>query len=247
MNSMKNNLLTLVVVSFICTTSSFAQQSLFTWDKENVVADDVFISFNRSLSYSWINERLHDAPLLHSIPVSCNNNQYDCIVQLYGTKGINNYSSFLFFEIINQRDDKLIYRRFGYFDLSTTHALSRIDGDTNYFRKVDLDDVSYALFFSSFDIEWDETVGEMIIVVVSKNVATLVFDGPAAVISPADFDSEEFSMDYITDGTDMINPETGLPDFSPDKLAGKTKYRLYKDGNVLRIVSWVDGDGPILN
>lgn len=245
MNSMKNNLLTLVVL-FICTTSSFAQQSLFKWDKGNVVANDDFIALNNlynSRTSTWANDR----PLLNIISVSSKNKLYKCNVQIFGIKNTSNSYGFSFFELRDSINNKLIYRRFGQYYLQTTHALSRIEGDTNYFRKVDLDDVSYALFFSSFDIEWDETVGEMIIVVVSKNVATLVFDGPAAVISPADFDSEEFSMDYITDGTDMINPETGLPDFSPDKLAEKNKYRLYKDGNVLRIVSWVDGDGPILN
>jgi hypothetical protein len=35
-------------------------------------------------------------------------------------------------------------------------------------------------------------------------------------------------------------------DTSPEKIVDKTKYRLYKDGDVLKIVSWITGNGPAL-
>ena len=84
----------------------------------------------------------------------------------------------------------------------------------------------------------------MIIVVISKNVVTLVYDGPAVAVSSTDFDSNNFYMDFITDATGLADPETGLLDITPAKLAGRTKYRIYKDGNVLKIASWTTGNGP---
>ncbi|MBQ5573638.1 MAG: hypothetical protein IIU69_05075, partial [Bacteroidaceae bacterium] len=70
--------------------------------------------------------------------------------------------------------------------------------------------------------------------------------GPAAAITPTNFNSSSFTMDFVTDGTGLKDFETGLLDITPEKLVDKTKYRLYKDGDVLKIVSWITGNGPAL-
>ena len=72
----------------------------------------------------------------------------------------------------------------------------------------------------------------MIIIIVNRNVATLVYDGNAEAISPTNFDSNCFSMDYVKDAENLRNQETGEMEITPAKLAGRTKYTLYKEGDM---------------
>ena len=116
--------------------------------------------------------------------------------------------------------------------------LSKNYEDTNYFRKVDLDNVSYALFFTGMTPSLDDDLPEMVIVVVSRNVATLVYDGPAAAIDPTTFGSSYFAMNFITDGTGLRDPETGLFNISSGTIGTRPKYAMIKSGNVLSITSY---------
>lgn len=245
---MKKRFFSLFVIALLCVTTCIAEQNLFTWENGSVIARNQYIIYNTQLSSSMLLSIENSKKLLHTFSISSNNNQYQCNVQIVGTQGEDEDGSLCYnqFEIRNiYNNNGLIFKKRGTgLPLTTTRWLSCDDGDNNYFRKIDLDNDSYALIFAGWLSGWEERLGEMIIVVVSKNYATLVYDGPAKAIIPTDFDSDSFSMDFITDGTGLIDPETGLLDITPAKLAERTKYRLYKDGNVLKIASWVSGNGP---
>jgi hypothetical protein len=78
----------------------------------------------------------------------------------------------------------------------------------------------------------------MIIFVISKNVASIVYHDYAYAITPTDFDSDSFSMDFVKDLSRLIDPTTEDVSLTPARLARTTKYTLYKDGNNLRIKEW---------
>ena len=244
---MRKVLLLSQIMMFWCAITCVAQQNLFTWVDGNVVADSNYIVYEeRQLSPSMISGIAKTSRTLHSYQVSSLNNEYECDVNIV-TNNIEDDDPYCYEQFdIKSKSGSLIFRRRGIGPLTKTFHLSRDYNDVNYFRKIDLNNDSYALFFTGWCYGIDDDLGEMVIVVVSKNVATLVYDGPAAAITPTNFNSSSFTMDFVTDGTGLKDIETGLLDITPEKLVGKTKYRLYKDGDVLKIVSWITGNGPAL-
>jgi hypothetical protein len=233
---------------FWCAITCVAQQNLFTWVDGNVVANSNYIVYEEpQLSSSMISLIERTSQTLHTYPVSSINNEYECDVNIV-TNNIEDDDPYCYEQFdIKSKSGTLIYRKRGIgLPLTQTVWLSRDYNDNNYFRKIDLNNDSYALFFTGWCYGIDDDLGEMVIVVVSKNVATLVYDGPAAAITPTNFNSSSFTMDFVTDGTGLKDIETGLLDITPEKLVGKTKYRLYKDGDVLKIVSWITGNSPAL-
>ena len=244
---MRKVLLLSQIMMFWCAITCVAQQNLFTWVDGNVVANSNYIVYNQQPTGSRFAHILSKTKVLHTLPVSSANNEYECDILIVGTQGIEEDGSHCYNQFdIKSKSGSLIFRRRGIGPLTRTFHLSCDYNDVNYFRKIDLNNDSYALFFTGWCSGIDDDLGEMVIVVVSKNVATLVYDGPAAAITPTNFNSSSFTMDFVTDGTGLKDIETGLLDITPEKLVGKTKYRLYKDGDVLKIVSWITGNGPAL-
>jgi hypothetical protein len=45
-------------------------------------------------------------------------------------------------------------------------------------------------------------------------------------------------MDFVKNGAEFINSNTGLLDLTSANLAGLTKYTLYKEGDMLKIREW---------
>lgn len=242
---MRRSLFLLFTMAFLCVINCVAQQNLFSWQNGNVVANNEYIVYDTpQLSQSMITLIENTSRTLHTFSVSSSNNEYECDIRIVSSRDEDESQCYSQFEI-RTKSGSLIYKRRGNgLPLTTTRWLSHERPDNHYFRKIDLDNDSYALVFAGWLLGWAEILGEMIIVVVNKNVATLVYDGPATAITPTNFNSNSFSMDFVTDGTDLTDPETGLLDITPAKLAVRTKYRIYKDGNVLKIASWTSGNGP---
>lgn len=241
---MRKIILSIAAILLLSVTTSVAQTTnLFTWQNGNVVAGSS--SFTPYRYYQPTDEReahlQSRAKVLHTIPVQCISGQYKCKVQILGTQGVDEDDSHLFyqFQLRDQYNNNLIFKRFGtHLPFTTTWSLSKNYEDTNYFRKVDLDNVSYALFFTGMTPSLDDDLPEMVIVVVSRNVATLVYDGPAAAIDPTTFGSSYFAMNFITDGTGLRDPETGLFNISSGTIGTRPKYAMIKSGNVLSITSY---------
>ena len=246
---MRNKILSLAVMMLLSVTTSVAQTSnLFTWQNGTVLAGPN--TFRPYLFDQPTDERQAHlqsrAKVLHIIPVQCQSGQYKCNVQILGTQGIDETDSHIFYQIQlrNQYNNNLIFKRFGaHLPFTTTKSLSQDYEDTNYFRKVNLDNVSYALFFTGMTPTLDDDLGELLIVVVSRNVATVVYDGPAAAFIPGLFTSSSVSLSIVTDGSGLKD-ESGLLNITPKTVGNREKFLIYKSGNVLKVTRWTTGDAP---
>ncbi len=250
---MRNKMLLLVVIMLLSVTTSVAQTSydLFTWQNGTVKAGSfLYRQYEPSQPTTERQAHLESREIvLHTIPVQCESGQYKCNVQILGTQGIDESDSHIFYQIQlrDQYNNNLIFKRFGaYCPFTTTKSLSQDYGDLNYFRKVDLDNVSYALFFTGMTPTLDDDFGELLIVVVSRNVATIVYDGPAAAYKPAVFTPSFVSLYIVTEGDGLRNPETGLYNLTPQTVKHHRKSVIYKFNNILKISEWTIGNGPTI-
>ena len=238
---MKKFLYTTGLLLFLTNLSCFAQQiindqTLFTWSNQGAVAKSAFTTLSHQPDQNFINVYTSHTTVYNTYDCSSANGTYHCNIILRGTSSemVDNSYELIY---ITQPNGGGIFR---YLDepLTTTLWLSGDENDTHFFRKIDLDANSYALIFAGWFFNQGPQPGEMIIVVVSKNVARLVYHDYAYAISPTNFDSNSFTMDFVKDLTGLKDPSTGDVSLTPARLANKTKYTLYKDGNLLKIREW---------
>ena len=232
----------LILLILINMSSCYAQQvisetNLFEWSDENIVPKSIFIELDDQPSENSLESVGYTPNTYHSFSISSLNSNYNYTIQIKG-QGIEDETKRYELFTITDNNGNTIYKRFGYDPLTTTRWLSGDDNDTNYFRKIDLNEDCFALIFAGWYHYYDDNPGEMIIIIVNRNVATLVYDGNAVAISPTNFDSNCFSMDYVKDAENLRNQETGEMEITPAKLAGRTKYTLYKEGDMLKIREW---------
>ena len=232
----------LILLILINMSSCYAQQvisetNLFEWSDENIVPKSIFIELDDQPSENSLTSVGYTPNTYHSFSISSLNSNYNYTIQIKG-QGIEDETKRYELFTITDNNGNTIYKRFGYDPLTTTRWLSGDDNDTNYFRKIDLNEDCFALIFAGWYHYYDDNPGEMIIIIVNRNVATLVYDGNAVAISPTNFDSNCFSMDYVKDAENLRNQETGEMEITPAKLAGRTKYTLYKEGDMLKIREW---------
>ena len=232
----------LILLILINMSSCYAQQvisetNLFEWSDENIVPKSIFIELDDQPSENSLESVGYTPNTYHSFSISSLNSNYNYTIQIKG-QGIEDETKRYELFTITDNNGNTIYKRFGYDPLTTTRWLSGDDNDTNYFRKIDLNEDCFALIFAGWYHYYDDNPGEMIIIIVNRNVATLVYDGNAVAISPTNFDSNCFSMDFVKDAENLRNQETGEMEITPAKLAGRTKYTLYKEGDMLKIREW---------
>ena len=105
--------------------------------------------------------------------------------------------------------------------------------DKSRFLQIPLDNKSFALCFGGWIFDQDEAP-ELVIVVVSGGKAQVVFDNYAFAYkyTPAPKFSIEFVDDWSGIGED--------PDIykKPSFLHGRTKHKIWREGNVLKYKSW---------
>ena len=232
----------LILLILINMSSCYAQQvisetNLFEWANGSVIQKPMFIEIDRQPSEDVLSS--HTFPIYHSFSINTSSNNYRCNIQIIGGEGETENDNHLYEQIsIVDNHDTVLLKRFGYDYLTTTRWLSGDDNDTNYFRKIDLNEDCFALIFAGWFFGYGSESGEMIIVIVNKNVATLVYDDYALATTATDFTSSNFSMDFVKNGAEFINSDTGLLDLTSANLAGRTKYTLYKEGDMLKIREW---------
>ena len=105
--------------------------------------------------------------------------------------------------------------------------------DKSRFLQIPLDNKSFALCFGGWIYDQDKAP-ELVIVVVSDGKAQVVFDNYAFAYkyTPAPKFSIEFVDDWSGIGED--------PDIykKPSFLHGRTKHKIWREGNVLKYKSW---------
>ena len=100
---------------------------------------------------------------------------------------------------------KNILHQYGYAPLWDVSLLTMNKDDRNYYIKVPLDDNSFALLFAGLVFDGDDEAGEMIVVVVNQDKATMVYDRPACAYSftPA----PNFAIEFTEKTDDILNAD----------------------------------------
>lgn len=236
MSGMKKLLFVILVLAQMCVSACLAQtEDLFIRETNgSVIPKDKFLLFNPQPDESvttYVN---------HTVTVYSQDHNYHCSVEIRDEEYDPDFEEYSLFRIVDS-NSQVIFKRYGIDRLTTTKLLSRNNNDHNFFIQIPLDSTSYALIFSGWYWYPSSVPGEMIIVVVNKNVATLVYAGVGASISPNGYtlNSDSFSMDFVSDLSGLrLNENTGQFEEYGSGLNGKTKYTLYRDGNLLKIREW---------
>ena len=129
---------------------------------------------------------------------------------------------------------KKLMRKWGYAPLWDVRLLTKNEDDRNYYIIVPLDDNSFALLFAGLVFDGDDDAGEMIVVVVNKDKATVVFDRPACAYSftPA----PNFAIEFTEKIDDVLNADGYAIGTKADMKA--TKHKIWQEGNMLKYKSW---------
>ena len=129
---------------------------------------------------------------------------------------------------------KKLMRKWGYAPLWDVRLLTKNEDDRNYYIIVPLDDNSFALLFAGLVFDGDDDAGEMIVVVVNKDKATVVFDRPACAYSftPA----PNFAIEFTEKIDDILNADGYAIGTKADMKA--TKHKIWQEGNMLKYKSW---------
>ena len=129
---------------------------------------------------------------------------------------------------------KKLMRKWGYAPLWDVRLLTKNEDDRNYYIIVPLDDNSFALLFAGLVFDGDDDAGEMIVVVVNKDKATVVFDRPACAYSftPA----PNFAIEFTEKIDDVLNADGYAIGAKADMKA--TKHKIWKEGNMLKYKKW---------
>lgn len=138
------------------------------------------------------------------------------------------------FSILNS-DGKPILFRWGRDMLYYVQYLTIDTSNENYFIQVPLDDESFALIFGGWLYQIDDDAVEMVIVVVNKNKATVVFDGNAFAYKYTA--PPNFSMEF-TDRVYGLLKDFETFTITDAALKPYTKHKIWRDGNVLKYKTW---------
>lgn len=230
----KTFLLILLICSFLPTT---AQNNLFEWVDGKVVCDSSYIILHND-----------DTPLpsgvnvytYKTVEISSTDNNYQYSVISKGTYDDRQGNAYDVFSVIDNNGYEIL-SRWGYEHLFSVDFLTNSENCTDFFLQIPLGEDSFALVFAGILYDHCDEAGEMIIVVINKDAATVVYDGRAFVYSytPAPDFSIEFvdNIRFVNDINDLFD-EDGKTVVTDSQLTSCTKYKIWREGNLLKYKMW---------
>ena len=207
--------------------------NLFERVNGTIVPNNAFIMLNNEC-YIPDNIQIYT---YKNINVSYNNKQYK--IEIKGTSKYNSDKFFDCFSILNSSgEDLLTY--WGYDALSTVDFLTN-NQSKNYFIQVPLNKESFALIFAGALYDYCDEAGEIIIVVISNNSATLVYNGRAFAYNYNP--SPEFSIEFVDNiryvsSVNELFDNMGNPTTTTSMLSQYNKYKIWRDGSMLKYQVW---------
>ena len=220
----------LFLIAFLGTMGSLRSQTienLFEWQGENdIVAKTKFLGLSR-------NQELPNMPLYTYMEYEVNSDDGDsyCIkMRGVGNKEMSEGGDYDFLEI--HHNGRMILRHNPYGLLYDNRYIT-VKASKDYFIKVTLFNNSFALFFGGWLYGSDETP-EMLVVVVSGDKAKVVFDDYAYAYKY--ISGEHFSIEYVEDINGLY--AIGSSGFTESFLKKRTKYKIWREGNMLKYKSW---------
>ena len=218
----------LFLIAFLGTMGSLwaqATENLFEWQGGNrIIPNGKFLEKYKGIytDYPTYIYKEYDISI---------NKENSYILKMKGfDKTMSDLGTFDGFEIYHEGKKILDYLSYGHlFDVRyITEEKCR-----DYFIKVTLSNESFALFFGGWLFGGDETP-EMVVVVVSGDKAKVVFDDYAYAYKYTP--GEHFSIEYVDDINGLR--AIGSPGFTDSYLKKWTKYKIWREGNMLKYKSW---------
>ncbi len=225
-------------IAYMTLLSATAQTvDLFNREGKDIIPKEQFITFyKKDVAYL---QTLDKKPIQKytEYNITSNNGTSQYQISIGGFTPISEYDGYGydFFEI--SYNGKRLIREWGYDPLWDVRLLTMNEDDRKHYIKVPLDDNSFALLFAGLVFDGDDDAGEMIIVVVNQDKATVVFDRPAfaSAFTPAPNFAIEFT-EKIDRKTIMLEGLEMPGEIIPAPNA--TKHKIWKEGNMLKYKKW---------
>ena len=218
--------LLLIALSFFVMNFSFAQEkNIFLWKDSKVVIDKSFWSFPEGL---------------FKVSTECLSNKYafkeslkdvSYLIELY--KYEYNDEEKEYYDVVKITEEatgKVLLQTEGPYGTLVSNIEYLTAGQSKApYLKLPLDDNSFALFFAGL-VYTGSDAPEMMIVVVNKNSASVVFDKMACVYKYTPY--PKFSIEYVEDIDWMMTLGGYMP---PASVFNKLKrFKIWQEGNILK-------------
>ncbi len=226
-------LLALVLAS----SSSVAQTvNLFDWSQGAASAIQKFVTYDGNAASDSMPPSVV-VRVYKEFEISSPNGKLNYRIRLHGTNNAQYFSETGCYDAFSIVDDggRTLLTRWGHDVLSTVENQTMSSVPKAYFIQVPLDDERFALVFGGLQYEFDDGASEMIIVVVSKDKATVVFDGPAFAYKYTA--PPNFSMEFTDDVNGLLNNE-GKYTVTEAALKPHNKFSIWREGNLLKYKRW---------
>lgn len=223
----------ILVFAYSCISIMAQSVDLFKWSGENVLAQKQFITLGQNNSPTFTHNPITPYKT-YNIFSPNHTSQYTVVIG--GADSEISSGMYDVFTILDNSGKELI-RRWGTDPLYNIQYITLNNNDKNYFIQVPLNNESFALIFAGSVFDADDTAGEMLIVIVNKGNATLVFDRPACAyaFTPAPNFSIEFTekIEWATEKIEGLEIPTYVK-----AATSTTKHKIWKEGDMLKYKSW---------
>lgn len=224
---MKQLLFLITLFGVSCSIVAQTEENLFEWGTGNsIVVKDKFLGL-------YSEEGFGDIPLYtyKEYDVSSDNGDSYRLKLMGANTEMPIHGNYDLYEICYK--NKTILRHYPHDLLYDTRFIS-VDKSTDYFIKVPLSDDSFALFFGGWLFGSGDEATEMVVVVVSGGRAKVVFEDYAYAYQYTPGDN--FSLEFIDDINGLYDIDS--IGFSESYMKVRTKYKIWKEGNMLKYKSW---------
>ena len=224
----------LLGIAYMTLVSATAQTvDLFNREGKDIIPKEQFIAFYEKESTGGSKFRNSPTNEYNTFNITSPNELHRYQISIGGYPAQDAMGdSYEYFDITY--NGKKLMRKWGYAPLWDVRLLTKNEDDRNYYIIVPLDDNSFALLFAGLVFDGDDDAGEMIVVVVNKDKATVVFDRPACAYSftPA----PNFAIEFTEKIDDILNADGYAIGTKADMKA--TKHKIWQEGNMLKYKSW---------
>ena len=214
-----------IITFILLSLSAFPQsQAVFTWSVNRIVLNDFFVDGK---------DNLYKVDSMHCNSKKIYKETYQNVNYQIEMKSSDNFEADNDYEILsikNLETGKTILECVGYYGFLTASIEYLTAGQSKApYLKLPLDDNSFALFFAGL-VYTGSDAPEMMIVVVNKNSASVVFDKMACVYKYTPY--PKFSIEYVEDIDWMMTLGGYMP---PASVFNKLKrFKIWQEGNILK-------------
>lgn len=206
--------------------------NVFSIQDEGIVALGRFLAGNSNRDYNFILDS--DIHTYNAYNVAHLSTQYQFTPIGTSTK-IDSDGDFNGFRIIRQ--GKCLLECWPYKNpLRNVSYLTMKATDKSPYIQVPLDDDTFALILGTMPFDGDNISPEMLIVVVHKDKAKVVFDRPALAYSYTA--SPNFSIEFVEDMTWATDANGDVIAPTAEPLSSRVKHKIWREGNMLKYKSW---------